>query len=138
MPVKSYKMGPGQLRLGETGTEVDYAAQVTACRITWAVERPDAVPVLSGEELRDDPTWSATLAGTMIQDLTAAGLVEFTWDAKGTEVPFTFIPSNAEAREVTGVLEITPLDIGGDAKTRPTSEFSWACIGEPSFGAVTP
>lgn len=138
MPVKSYKMGPGTLRLGSVGAEVDYSAQVTACRLAWSVERGDSTPVLSGEELPGEIDWSATLSGTFLQDLDVDGIVDFTWSAKGTDVPFQFVPATAEGREVTGTITITPLDIGGDAKTRPTSDFEWSCVGEPQFGDVAP
>lgn len=136
MPVKSYTVGPGTLKLGETGTEQDFSAQVTACRVTWANEIGDATPVLSGEELAGDVEWSASLVVTFVQDIAAAGIAEYTWTNRGDQVPFTFTPSTAAARSVTGVVTITPIDVGGDAKAKPTSEVTWACVGDPALGAL--
>lgn len=137
MPVKSYRLGPGQLFLGETGSEVDYAAQLKGAKVTWSVARGEATPVLSGEELPGDIDWTATLSGEFIQDLSTDGIVDWTWTAKGTDVPFRFIPNTAQGKEVAGVITVTPLDIGGDqAKARPTSSFEWSCVGEPTFGAA--
>lgn len=136
MTVKSYLLGPGTLKIGETGTAVDYSAQVTACKIAWDKDAEDAVPVLSGEELPGDITWSATLSATFIQDLSDTGLVDYTWQNKGNQVPVEFVPSTSQGKAVTGVIEVTPLDIGGDVKKRNTSDIEWSFIGEPTLAAV--
>lgn len=140
-PPKTYKLGPGTLTIGEVGTAVDYAAQVTGCTVTWDKEKEDDIPVLSGGALTGDTTYTATLAGNVFQDLDSAtpGLVEFTWDNKGTEVPVTFVPATAAGMEVTGTVIVDPLDVGGEeAKSRPRSDFEWAFVGEPVLGPVGP
>lgn len=134
MPVKSYKMGPGELILGETGAPLDVSSQVTKCVIAWDVDSEDDTPVLSGEVLAGDDSFTASLSATFLQDdLTATGLVRYSWTHKGEQVPFRFIPSTALGVECTGVIKLTPLDLGGDAKTRPTSEVEWGCVGEPEL-----
>lgn len=137
---KTYRLGPGVLKIGETGGEVDYAPQVTGCTIKWSKDKEDDVPVLSGGALTGDTTYTAVLSANVFQDLGAAqSLVDFTWANKGTEVPFTFVPSTAAGRQVVGVVIIDPIDVGGDeAKTRPRSDIEWACVGEPDLGAVAP
>lgn len=133
MPIKSNKMGPGTFTI-DTGTPVDYAAQVASFTVKWSLDQDDAIPVLSGDELEGDETWSATLSGNVVSDLSDGGMVEYTWQHKGEAVPFTFVPSTVAGKAVSGVCKIRPLDIGGDAKKTMRSDFEWACIGEPTLG----
>lgn len=135
MPIKSYKVGPGTLTLGAVGSPVDLTAQVTSCTVKWNKDQADNVPVLSGEELSGDITYTASLAATVLQDLSDDGLVDYTWTNKGDQVPFTFVPSSATGKAISGVLVVDPIDVGGDVKTRPTSDLEWACVGEPTLGA---
>ena len=74
------------------------------------------------------------LTGTLVQDLTEAGMFDYTWTNKGDEVPFSFVPSTAAGREVTGVCRIAPLNMGGDVKKKNTTDFTWAIIGDPVLG----
>jgi hypothetical protein len=102
------------------------------------VESSDAVPVLSGEELPAEETASVSfvLNATLLQDLAAAGVVDYSWTNSGDEVAFVFIPNTVLDRQVAGTARVVPITIGGEAKTRPTSDISWACIGTPVFGAA--
>lgn len=144
MPIVSHKLGPGQLELGAVPLEVN--AQLTGCKIVPAesVESGDVIKVLSGEELaaEDDVTYTYSLQGTLLQDLAAAGVVDWSWVNKGTWQPFRFVPNDAAAREVSGEVRPVPLQIGGDeVDARMTSEFTWVARGsstdpDPDFGAV--
>lgn len=139
MPIQSYKLGPGTLTLGET--PLDISCQITAGRVVPAenVATTEAVPVLCGEELpaEDDVTYTYTLEATLFQDLAAAGVIDWSWTNKGTPQPFTFVPTSVQARQVTGTVRVVPIAIGGEVKTRPTSDIAWACVGDdPVFGAV--
>lgn len=139
MAVQSYKMGPGTLTLGTAGAE-DVSAQVTNARVEPAEEvtTTDAIPVLSGEEIpaEDDVTHAFTLAGTFLQDITLGGVIDYTWTNAGDTVDFVFIPNTTAARQVSGQCRLVPLTVGGDVKSRPTTDFSWKVIGTPTFGAV--
>lgn len=136
----TYKLGPGSLMIGEVGTAVDYAAQITGCTVSWDKDKEDDTPVLSGGLLAGDTTYTASLSGNLFQDLgAAAGLVEFSWTNKGLEFPVTFVPSTAAGKEVTGVIIMDPIDVGGDeAKKRPRSDFEWSFVGEPTIAAIAP
>lgn len=142
MPIGSYKMGPGTLTLGTGGDILDVSLQVTNCRVDPAenVSSTDAVPVLGGDELpaEESADYSFRLRGTVLQDLTAGAVLDWTWTHAGEEVPFEFVPNSAAARAVTGTCRVAPLTIGGEvSKTaRPTSDFDYACVGEPAFGAA--
>ena len=134
MPIKSYKVGPGVLAIGATGSPVDFTAQITKAVLKWAVKAEDSKPTLSGEELPGDRTYTASLTATLIQELTEDGLIDYSWANKGSTVPFAYTPSTAEGRSITGQLIVDPIDVGGDAKTRPTSDIEWGCVGEPVLG----
>lgn len=143
MAIRTYKLGPGTLVLnpGVAGT-FDCSTQLKNCRVEWSeqVETEDAIPVLSGEEIpaEETATYTAKLAGNVLQDLEEAGLVNYTWENMGTEVPFEFQPRSDVARSVTGTLRIGPLNLGGDVKSRPESDFSWSIIGEPVYAPAAP
>lgn len=136
----TYKLGPGTLKIGDVGTEVDYAAQITGCTVKWDKDKEDDVPVLSGGSLTGDTTYTAALEANLFQDLgVPAGLVEFSWTNKGTEVSVVFVPSTAAGKQVTGTVIIDPIDIGGEeAKGRPRSDIEWAFVGEPVLEAIVP
>lgn len=136
--IRSYKLGPGTLVL-DPGADFDCSAQLKNIRVEWSesTTSEDAIPVLSGEEIaaEESSEYTAKLAGNVLQDLEAAGMVAFTWDHKGEEIPFTFTPRTDAARIVTGVVRVGPLTLGGDvSKTaRPDSDFSWSIVGDPLF-----
>jgi hypothetical protein len=131
MPVKSNVMGPGTFSIGEVGTPLDLTAQVSALTVEFSEEVEDSIPTLSGESLGGAADYPATLTGTLIQDLTEAGMFDYTWANKGSEVPFSFVPSTAAGREVTGIVRVAPLNLGGTVKQKNTTEFTWAIIGDP-------
>ncbi len=148
MAIKTYHLGPGSLTLGVG--ELAVQGQITNCRVEAAesVTTGNNIPVLSGEELsgseRITHTW--TLAGNLLQDLDAAGVVDWSWVNKGTPQPFVFVPSTAEGRQVSGITIPIPITIGGEVTGTPDnqgdparSDFTWRCKGgdaEPVFGAV--
>lgn len=145
MTVNSYKMTTGTLILGAAPLNV--SAQVTKCLVNIAenVTTTDAVPVLSGEDLaaEDEVTYTYTLEATFLQDLAVAGVVEYAWNHKGEWVDFVFSPADATDRGVAGQVRVTPIAIGGDVKTRPTSDITWAVRGDadtpdPTFGVFDP
>lgn len=136
MTVKAQKLGPGVFSIGEVGTPLDLTAQVTQLKITPSVDAEDAVPTLSGESLAGDRTYSWTVSGTLIQDLTEDGMFDYTWSNAGDEVPFTFTPSTTVGRDVTGVVIVDPLELGGDIGKKNTTEFEWTIVGDPELGAA--
>ena len=135
MAVRAQTMGPGTLTIGSVGSPLDLTAQVTNCRVVPSAESEDAVTTLSGESLAGERTYSWALSGTLIQDLTEDGMFDYTWANKGTEVPFTFTPSTAAGRTITGTVIVDPLELGGDVKAKNTTDFEWVVVGDPVLGA---
>lgn len=136
MPVKTYKLGPGTLKLGPTGT-TDLSCQVKSMTVkcTVTVNRTEATAVLCGESVPGTVTrtyeWS--LEGAVLQDIDAGGLVEWTWTNKGVPIAFAYIPNTAKGRKCTGYTIPAPLDFGGEmGGARPESAIAW-----PAGGAAT-
>lgn len=148
MTIKTYHLGPGSLTLGSGPLAVQ--GQITNCRVqaAEAVAAGAAIPVLSGEELAASEriTFNWTLAGNLLQDLDAGGVIDWSWTHKGTEQPFEFVPSTAEGRSVTGICKPVPITIGGDVTGTAANpgdpakaDFTWRCLNgddEPVFGDV--
>jgi hypothetical protein len=131
VPVKAYKVGPGTLTFGSGVDLKDFTAQVTSCEVDWEEDVEDDLPTLDGGQLDGDATYSATLSGTFVQDISAGGVVDWSWENKGARVPFSYEPNSAEDAAFSGVCRVRPLKAGGEVKSKPTSDFEWACIGEP-------
>jgi hypothetical protein len=134
VPVKSQTMGPGTFSIGEVGTPLDLTAQVTNLKVTPSAESEDAVVTLSGESLAGQRTYTWALSGTLIQDLTEEGMFDYTWENKGTQVPFQFTPSTAAGRTVSGTVTIDPLELGGDVNAKNSVDFEWGIVGDPVLG----
>jgi hypothetical protein len=151
MPVKTYKLGPGTLKLGEAGA-TDISCQVRSMRVRCnvSVQRTDAVPVLCGESVPGTVTrtYEWTLEGAVLQDIDAAGMLEWTWANKGTVQDFEFVPNTAKGRKCTGATVVAPLELGGElGGARPESPISWPAgaaattdgddiTGDPVMGAL--
>lgn len=129
---RAQKLGPGTLQLGDVGEELDLSCQVTEVTVTWDNDTDDDVPVLCGGMMAGDDTFTATLEATIVQDMIAGGVIDYTWRNKGAVVPVTFTPTDGDAR-VTGDVKIIPVDLGGKVRKKNTSDVSWPFVGEPSF-----
>lgn len=146
MTTQSYKFGvAGKLFLG-TANAFDVSAQMKACQVQAKenVKTVDAVPVMDGTEIaeEEDVTFDWTLSGTFLQDLAAAGCVDWSWLNAGAEKAFMFIPDAPSLRGAKGTIKsVVPLTLGGEAtkpKNRPTSDFEWRIKGTPTFGVYNP
>lgn len=130
---KLLTLGPGSLTIGEIGTDLDMSCQLTNVAVQWSVDAEDAEATLCGGSVGGARNYTANLAGTVFQDVELDGVVDFTWKHKGVEAPFKFVPDNEGSAVVTGRVTIDPIDLGGDVRTRPKSEFEWQCVGDPTF-----
>lgn len=133
MAPRTTKVGPGTFTIGETAEMLDVSQQVKSLVITWESDKEDDDYVLSGDTIGGEVTFSAQVTGTVNQDLVEGGFVEKTWNEKGEVVPFKFVPNSATGATVNGRCILTPLDIGGDVKSRATAEFEFDCEGEPTL-----
>lgn len=132
MAVKAHRLGPGTLHFGATGTETEFSGQTTNMRLSPSVNEEDAIPVLSGEELAGDDSVDWVVAGTLLQSFDREGLIYWCYENRLTEVPFEFVPNNVESDYGwRGTVKVVPLEVGGDVKTKNTTDFEFRCIGEP-------
>jgi len=140
MPVSSYKLGPGSLTIGDGAGAQSIEAQLANARIEWSenVTQDDDLNLLDGGQLLGDSaaTYRSTLAGKLVQDLDLSGFLFWTWAEKGNEHPFVFVPNDVAAVQVTGTLVVAPVNLGGDVKTRPTSDFVFRCVSDLTPAAV--
>jgi len=133
---KAQTMGPGKFSIGTAGSALDLTAQVTNLRVVPSVDVGDATPTLSGVDLPGERTYTWTLQGTLIQDLTSQGMFDYTWANPGKSVPFSFVPSTAAGRSVTGTVIVDPLELGGDVKKKNTTTLEWGLVGTPVLGTA--
>lgn len=134
---KLLTLGPGSLVLGAVGTELDLSCQLTNLKVAWEVDAEDPEPTLCGDVVGGARTYTATLSGTVFQDVETDGVIDYTWKHKGAEVPFKFVPDSTGTAAITGTTVIDPIELGGDVRTRNKSDFEWSCIGEPVFNPVS-
>lgn len=141
MTVNTLTMGPGTLTIGDLGSEKAFSSQVTNVRLVPSVDNGDPINVLSGESVPGDRDETWTLAGTLVQDLGAGvagadSLVEWLFNQRGTTLPFVFVPNTSRGRQFSGDLTVEAVEVGGDAKTKPTSDFEFVISGDPVLEAA--
>lgn len=138
MPIapRTITLGPGALEFGDELQDITVSQQVTACTLTPNANIGDSIPVLSGDSAPGDFNETWTLDGTVLQDFGHSNsFFDYCFAHRGEQVPFKFVPNNQLERQVTGVVTIKSLAVGGDVKSKPTSDFSFPLIGDPVFGA---
>lgn len=134
LPGDIKKLGPGVLTIGAVGAALDFSGRCTKATVVPKVNQSNDVPVLSGDTIAGDRDYEATLEATVFQDdLVAGGLVRYSWDHRGEQVPFTFAPYN-NGESISGVVTIDPIEIGGDVNKKNTADLKWSCVGFPTIG----
>lgn len=135
MPATAHATGPGTLTFGEVGgpEAQDFSCQVTKVAVTTKSDSEDDQPTLCGDVIAGEQTDSATLEATFAQDFSREGVVAWSWANKGKQVPVRFIPNLATDMEVVGTITVRPLNIGGDAKKKNTSDVEWPFVGFPTL-----
>lgn len=137
MAVNTVTVGPGKLTIGAVADLTAFEGQVTSIRLVPSVDQGDAITVLSGESVAGDRTSSWTLEGTMLQDFGAVGSrTEWLFNKRGQTHVFSYEPSTAAGKRFTGSLVVEAIEVGGDVNTKPTSDFSFTVVGEPTIVAV--
>lgn len=130
------KLGPGTLKIGATGTEIDASCLINNARIAMSKDQADSKTMLCGTTKTGAVTYTYALSGNLDVDPEAGadGLFALSQVAKGTEVPFQFIPNSADGTAAAGTLVIDPLDFGADEYGEDlNSDFEWSIVGEPTY-----
>ena len=135
-----YLLGPGTLKIGATGTEIDVSCLVNNAVISADKEQGDDTTKLCGTIRKGSVKYTYTLGGNMDTDIAeAAGFFALSQASPGSEQSYTFEPSTEAGTTATGILVIDPLDFGGDTTGETmTSDFEFALVGAPTyaFGGV--
>lgn len=131
----TFDLGPGELKIGATGTEIDVSCLLNNGKIAASKDQADSTTKLCGTVKPGKTTYTYSLAGNMDTDIAdAAGFFALSQTARGTEQDFTFTPSTEAGTAATGVLIIDPLDFGADTMGDPlTSDFEFSLVGEPAY-----
>jgi hypothetical protein len=132
---QSLNLGPGLLKIGATGTEVDASCWVNNCTIASDKSADDDRTMLCGDVLAGAVTYTFSLTGNVDTDIdTPDGLFALSQDEAGTQQDFTFTPNTEIGTTATGVLTIDPLDFGADEMGQPLqSDFEFAIVGKPTY-----
>jgi hypothetical protein len=131
----TYKLGPGTLSIGETGTAIDVSCLVNNATIAASKDEGDSTTKLCGTVVPGSVTYTYSLSGNVDTDVDdPAGLFALSQTAAGTEQSFTFTPNTEAGTTATGTLVIDPLDFGGDTTGETmTSDFEFSIVGAPTY-----
>lgn len=127
--------GPGTLKFGETGTEIDVSCQVNSLTISAAKEQGETVTKLCGTQRTPAATYTYSMAGNIDLDATdPAGLWALSQTAPGSTVPFVFVPNTDADVEAAGSILIDPMDFGGEEYGADmASDIEWPLTGPPTY-----
>jgi hypothetical protein len=127
----------GTLKLGDTATGVAMEAQVSAVGVPQSVTRDAAVTVLTGDVVQASATYSWSLTGTVLLDMTdPSGIYYFVLSNQGTEMAFEFLPIGAVGPTITGTCIVDGWDSEElNAGQIVQSKFTWPVQGKAT---VTP
>lgn len=131
MAIKSVTVGPGDLTFA-TDSQT-FASQITSARVTVGVNRGDELKVLSGESIPAEATYTYELEATALQDLSANGIVDWSWKQAGKVASFVYTPNKANAATIKGTVVVDPISVGGEVGQRATSDFTFPIVGTPTF-----
>lgn len=119
-------LGPGSLKIGDTGSEHDFSADVTNTALEPSTDTEDPDNFLDGHSEGGSQTESWTLTGTVKEDFSMDGLQVWCHQHSGDELPFTFIPNKSGTVQWKGKVTIASIQIGGDVKSKNANDFSFA------------
>jgi len=135
------KLGPGTLKIGATGTEIDASCLINSATITADKNEGDSSTKLCGTVKPGAITYAYHLDGNVDTDIgLASGLFALSQAEAGTEQAFEYTPNTdivapaTAATKATGTLIIDPLDFGGDTFGEyMNSDFSFTIVGVPVY-----
>lgn len=128
MPLVDSRLGPGTLLFGTT----DASFQAANVRLVPDVSETDGTPTLAVPDPAPDADVGWTLQGSIVQDFLAGADAFVHWLADNalSEQPFTFTPKTGAGLSYAGTVKVYPVEIGGDAASQVTSDFSMPIVGD--------
>lgn len=123
------RQGVGTLTL----EAIEFNTVATAVRLTPGVNSADGTPTLAVPQPAPDTTVSWALNIDAIQDFEdATGLVNYLMDNALAEVPFVWTPITSDGTSYAGVVQIVPMEIGGDVGVQVVTSVELPVVGEPT------
>src|SRR5262245_36188468 len=128
-------LGPGELKIGQTGTLLDVSCNVNNAVIAASKNQDDSVTKLCGTVVPGAVTYDYTLGGNIDTDIgESTGFFALTQAQAGKQVDFEFTPNSDVGTKATGKVILDPLDFGGDETTQTmASDFEFAIVGVPTY-----
>jgi len=126
-------LGPGSLAIGEVGSLQQFAGDITKVTLSASTDSEDDTPMLDGTNETGADTYSYELGGSIMDKYTADSLTVWCETNKGAELPFVFTPSTEGTLEVSGVVKVRPVGLGGDVKKKNTNDFAFPLVGDPTY-----
>jgi hypothetical protein len=125
----------GTLKLGDTSTGVQMEAQVSNVGVPQSVTRDAAVTVLTGDVVQAAATYSWSLTGSVLLDMTdPAGVYYFVLTHQSEEMPFEFLPIGATGPTITGTCIVDGWDSEElAAGAIVVSKFAWPVQGQATI-----
>lgn len=137
MAVSTLTVGAGTFTIGAAGLLTNFSSQVTSVKLVPSSETEDDIYVLSGESVAGAFSETYTIEGTLLQDFgSTASKIEWLYAHSGETHVFEFDPATTGATKITGSLVVTAVEIGGDVRSKPTSDFTFKCVGKPTVVAA--
>jgi hypothetical protein len=128
-------LGPGELKIGAVGSEIDVSCMVNGVRIAAGKNEGEDINTLCGSTFPGSVTYTAALSGNINVDAEdAAGLFALSWSAPGSQQEFSFTPSTDAGTAAAGTLILDPLDFGADAYGDAlASDFEFKISGDVTY-----
>lgn len=135
------KLGPGELTIGATGTEIDISCLINNATIAATKDQGDSTTKLCGTVKPGATNYTYALSGNIDTDVAlASGIFALSQSNPGTVQPFVFTPNSdftapaTAGTTATGTLVLDPLDFGGDTMGETmTSDFEFSLVGAPVY-----
>ena len=124
MATKIRTLGEGKLNITDTTNARDFSGDVTKAQLVASNSSEDPVNFLDGSQ-ETSTTTSWTLEGNIGDDFGANSLSLWCFDHAGETLPFEFVPNIKGGIKWTGNVEISPVSVGGDVKSKNTNDFSF-------------
>ncbi len=133
LPTDTGQLGPGVLKIGETGSEIDVSCYVNNAAIEASADTTDSTTKLCGAVRAGVTTFTYQLTGNIDVDAgNESGLFALTWTEAGSEQSFIFTPSSELGTTASGILVVQPLRFGADENGADlTSDQTWDITGTP-------
>jgi hypothetical protein len=133
LPTDTGQLGPGVLKIGEIGTEIDVSCYLNNAQIEWSDSATDSTTKLCGAVRAGVTTFTAQLTGNIDVDAgNDSGLFALSWNEKGSQQHFVFTPSTELGTSASGTLTIKPLTFGAtEYGADLTSDIAWDIVGDP-------